>query len=103
MIEKQFTYDKNGWGGVWSDIICWVNFSCPSCNKYRSTSFVFTLEPDKTEYMGRCFHCGEEMRILIPVEVNNKLYELQTKQREELDDKCERRGSKSLDKWLEAV
>lgn len=102
MIEKQFSYDKNGWGGVWSDIICWVSFSCPSCNKYHSNSFTFHLEPDKTEYRGRCYHCGEEMRILIPFDVNNNLCKLQEKQRQELEDKCTRRGNKALDRWLEA-
>lgn len=100
MMEKQFSYEnKDGWGGMWSQLIAWVNFFCPSCKQYHSNNFLFQLKPDQTEYISDCKICREEMKILIPKELNNRLYELEQKHLEELDDKCERHGSKTLDKW----
>jgi hypothetical protein len=96
-IEKEFEYDTiDGWGGLCSQIIAWVNFYCPYCKKYHSNSFLFDLEKDKTEYIGICFYCNGRLKIKIPLELNNKLYKTQ----DEYIKKLERGGNQGLEKWL---
>jgi hypothetical protein len=96
MLEKDFTYDtKNGWGGICSHIIAWVNFSCPYCMKYHSENFLFVPEIGKTEYIGTCKNCDRSLRIKINILTNNAL----VKQQELNLRRIEGNGNESLLKW----
>lgn len=96
IIEKEFKFGEDGWGGMFSQLIAWVNFYCPHCKKYHSNSFLFDLEKDKTEYIGLCCLCNGKLKIKIPLELNNEIIR---KQRENLLS-LERKGSTGLEKWL---
>jgi len=96
MLEKEFTYDtRQGWGGVFSQIIAWVNFPCPYCGKYYSENFLFVPEKGKTEYIGTCKKCGKDLRIKINILTNNAM----VKQQELNLLRIQANGNESLLKW----
>ena len=97
IIEKEFKYDTiDGWGGMYSEAIAWVNFNCPYCHKYHSNSFLFELEKDKSEYIGICFICNSKLKIKIPKDVNNELLKIQN----ENMNRITRNGNHGLEKWM---
>jgi hypothetical protein len=77
VIEKDLVIGENGWEGMAHSFPSWVKFDCPKCGRYNSNSFLFTLERDKTEYMGYCAYkdCRVAMRIKVPLALNNKIYD----------------------------
>jgi hypothetical protein len=97
IIEKEFEYDtKNGWGGVFSQIIAWVNFPCPYCGKYHSDNFLFVPEKGKTEYIGTCKKCNMDLCIKINMMTNNALVRQQELNLLEIRNN----GNESLLKWV---
>ena len=70
MIEVPFKIED--WGILTMGVM-WTHLYCPYCKKFRSDSFLFDLETDKTEYIGKCQRCGKEIKILISKEENNAL------------------------------
>jgi len=95
MLKKEFVYGKNGWGGMSSQIIAWVNFPCPYCGKFNSENFLFVPEKGKTEYTGICKTCDKGLLITTDILTSSAL----VKQQELNLRRIEGKGNESLLKW----
>jgi len=74
IVEIDFKLED--WG-ILTGGVEWTELKCPHCGKYHSNSFIFTFEKDKTEYVGNsCQHCGGEVKVKIPLDINNQIYEV---------------------------
>lgn len=71
---KEIQFKEKDWGILTMGIM-WTNLYCPYCKKYHSNSFLFDVEKDKTEYIGECEICHENIKIIIDKDKNNALLE----------------------------
>lgn len=85
-FEKQF--NGKDWFILHSGLVL-NHADCPVCKKFSGNSFLFDFETDRDFYMGECEFCHSQMKILIPKEINNKIFDKIQATLNEIERKCE--------------